>query len=106
MEGQGESFRLHEGEDTIRENERMKIGVPLKNPKKPSKESIMESATVITEEMVTIATLKEAIANYFLIDDIYEYEDNPFVLILGRLEMGLITRKQLLDVDRKVLLEL
>ena len=87
------------------EKERQTIGAGLL-PKKPSKESIMESATVITEEMVTIATLKEAIANYFLIDDIYEYEDNPFVLILGRLEMGLITRKQLLDVDRKVLLEL
>jgi hypothetical protein len=58
--------------------------------------------------MVTIATLKEAIANYLLLDDIYEYEDTTtsFCLVLGRLEMSLYRRKQSLDEDRKALLEL
>lgn len=87
------------------EKERQTIGAGLLPPK-PSKETIMESITATKEEMATIATLKEAIAGYFLIDDIYEYEDNPFVLILGRLEIGLIARRQLLDTDRKALSEL
>lgn len=72
------------------------------------KESTMASITATTEEMVTIATLKEAIANYLLLDDIYEYEDTTasFCLVLGRLEMSLYRRKQSLDEDRKALLEL
>ena len=80
-------------------------GVPLN---KPSKESIMESMATITQEMVTIATLKEAIANWLKLDDFYDYEDNTshYCLILGRLELSLIRRKQSLDEDRKALLEL
>jgi hypothetical protein len=74
----------------------------------PAKKSIIGSIDTTTNEMVTIATLKEAIANYLLLDDIYEYEDITagFCLILGRLEMSLIRRKQSLDEDRKALLEL
>lgn len=77
-------------------------------PKRPSKESIMESMAVATREMVTIGALKEAITGYLLLDDIYEYEDNTasFCLILGRLEMSLIKREQSLNEDKKALLEL
>lgn len=78
-------------------------GLPLK---KPTKESLEESTKATIQEMVTITTLKKAIANYFLLGDAYEPEDNAFCLILGRLEMSLIWREQLLDEDRKVLLEL
>ena len=75
---------------------------------KPTKESIMESITTTTGEMVTIATLKEAIANYLLLDDIYEYEDytSIFCTVPGRLEMSIIRRKQMLYDDRRALLEL
>jgi hypothetical protein len=87
-----------------------RAGIPLgaKIPKEVSKAGIMESIEITTNEMVTIATLKEAIANYLLLDDIYEYEDTTagFCLILGRLEMSLIRRKQSLDEDRKALEEL
>ena len=77
-----------------------------KLPGKSAKKEIIASITLISQEMATIATLKKAIANYFLFDDIYEYEDNLFVLILGRLEIALIRRKQSLDEDRKALLEM
>ena len=81
-------------------------GASLK--RSPSKESITESITATTDEMITIATLKEAIANYLRLEDIYEYDDNTscYCLILGRLEMSLIRRKQSLDEDRKAFLEL
>lgn len=102
-----------QGENTIRESERTKTmegraGIPLGSPNKPSKESIMESIDTTTNEMVTIATLKEAIANWLKLEDIYEYEDETsyYCLILGRLEMSLIRRKQSLDEDRKALEEL
>ena len=74
----------------------------------PAKESIIGSIDTTTDEMVTIAALKEAIANYLRLEDIYEYDDNTsyYCLILGRLEMSLIRRKQSLDEDRKALLEL
>ena len=76
-----------------------------------AKEKITESIEITTQEMVTIATLKEAIANWLKLDDFagyYEEESNltSFCLLLGQLEMSLIRRKQSLDEDRKALLEL
>ena len=84
-------------------------GIGTKTPQKPSKESITESIETTTQEMVTIATLKEAIADYLLVDDYYDYEENTteyYCVILGRLEIALIRRKQSLDEDRKALLEM
>lgn len=105
-----------QGENTIRESHRLKdmegqAGIPLGASKSPSKESIMESITATTEEMVTIATLKEAIANWLKLDDFADYYEEGhsltgFCLLLGQLEMALIRRKQSLDEDRKALLEL
>lgn len=77
--------------------------------KKSTKESITESIEATTQEMVTIATLKEAIADYLSFDDFYDYEENTteyYCVILGRLELSLIRRKQSLDEDRKAFLEL
>ena len=84
---------------------------PSRKPPKPTKEIILESIEITTRTMVTIAELKEAIANYLTLDDIgeYTYEDNtPEILavILGRLEMSLIRRKQELVIDQKALTEL
>ena len=102
-----------QGEDTIKDTddqEGITRGAPLK--RSPAKESIMESIDTTTDEMVTIATLKEALANYLLLNDIYDYEDdtnshgNYLAYLLGRLEMSLIRRKQSLDEDRKALEEL
>ena len=75
------------------------------------KESITESIEITTQEMVTIAALKEAIANWLKLDDFaYYYEEESalkgFCLLLGQLEMSLIRRKQSLDEDRKAFLEL
>ena len=108
MEGQGKA--------TIREDERVKTmegraGILFGASKSPSKESIMGSITATTEEMVTIATLKEAIANWLKLDDFADYYEEGhsltgFCLLLGQLEMALIRRKQSLDEDRKALLEL
>ena len=91
------------------ERERQTIGKGLLLEKETSKESITKSIETTTQEMDTITTLKKAIANYLLLDDIYDYEENTteyYCLILGRLEMSLIRRKQSLDEDRKALLEL
>ena len=79
-----------------------------KIPKEVSREGITESIEITAQEMVTIATLKEALANYFLLDDIYEYEENTdgLAYLMGRLELSLIRRKQSLGEDRKALLEL
>jgi hypothetical protein len=75
------------------------------------KESITESIEITTQEMVTIAALKEAIANWLKLDDFAGYyEKEPtlkdFCLLLGQLEMSLIRRKLSLDEDRKAILEL
>lgn len=81
----------------------------LKPPfKAPGEKEIIKNIEETTREMAVIATLKSAIANYLLLDDIYEYEDNTsgFCLILGRLEISLIRRKQSLDEDKRALEEL
>ena len=88
-----------------------RAGIPLETHQKPSKKSIMESIKIITQEMVIIATLKEAIANWLKLDDFADYYEEEhgltgFCLLLGRLEMSLIRRKQSLNEDRKALLEL
>ena len=89
------------------EKERQIIGGGLL-PKKPSKEIITESIETTVQEMDTIETLKNALSNYLLLDDIYEYEDNTngLAYLLGRLEMSLIKRKQALDIDREALSKL
>lgn len=85
----------------------MPEGITKGSPKKPTKESITESIKTITQEMVVIATLKEAIASYFTSRDGYYTEEiAPFCQILGRLELSLMLKKQLLDEAQKALLEL
>lgn len=95
-------------ENTIRESQEIPKGL---SPNKPTKESIMESIEATTNEMVTIAALKEAIASWLKLDDFAAYYEEDYVLkgfclLLGQLEMSLIRRKQSLDADRKALLEL
>jgi hypothetical protein len=91
----------------LEQSEAKPQGAPLR---KPIKESIMELMAITTGEMVTIATLKKALADYLSLDDIYDYSLETgtayYCVILGQLEMSLIRRKQSLDKDRKALLEL
>lgn len=105
-----ESAEMHkQGIKNMEDREGITAGTPLH---KLTKESIMESIEATTQEMVVIATLKEAIANYLLLDDYvndYYEEERSIPLIstlLGRLELSLIRRKQMLNEDQKALLEL
>ena len=84
------------------------IKSPLKA--KQTKQSIVKSIEETTQEMVVIAILKEAIAKYLSIDDIYGYEEENtssyYCVILGRLELSLMKRKQALADDQEALTEL
>ena len=57
-----------------------------------------------------IATLKKAITDYLLIDDVhnydYEHSIEYYTIILGRLEISLTMRKRDLEEDRNALLKL
>lgn len=108
MEGQGEDTIREIDKINRRESQAAGItkGAPLN---KSTKESITKSIEATIEEMITIAKLKEAIANYLRLDDSYECERHivsGFCSVLGNLELSLILRKQSLDEDRKALLEL
>jgi hypothetical protein len=72
---------------------------------KSTKESIMESIETTTQEMITIATLKDAFAKYLLLENYFD-EETSFCMLLGRLELGLILRRKILVDDRKDLEEL
>jgi len=83
-------------------------GLPLFEKAKQTKQSIMQSIEKTTQEMIVIATLKEAIAKYLSIDDIYDYEEENisssyYCIILGRLELSLMRRKQSLADDQEAL---
>jgi hypothetical protein len=80
----------------------------VKVPKEPSKGEIIRSLDTTTNEIAVIASLKGAITDYLQLDDIYKYEDSTsyYCLILGRLEMSLIRRKQSIAEDQKALSEL
>jgi len=72
--------------------------------KKPTKKSIEESISENERELAIIKDLRDAIKNYLLIDDYTDYslEDAmpAFCLILGRLEMSIARRKQMLIEER------
>ena len=82
----------------------------IKSPAKRTEQSIILSIEETTQEMIVIATLKEAIAKYLSIDDIYDYEEENissyYCVILGRLELSLMKRKQSLADDQEALVEL
>ena len=82
-------------------------GLSIFEKAKQTKQSIMQSTEETTQEMIVIATLKEAIAKYLSIGDIYDYgEENTsslYCIILGRLELSLMRRKQSLADDREAL---
>lgn len=83
----------------------------VKAPRKP--EELVEVIEEATNEIAVIATLKKAVIDYLLLDDVhsYGYEDSIsyysyYPVILGRLEISLNIRKRDLENDRKALEEI
>ena len=80
-------------------SEGKKNNYPLKLAK-PTKESIEESIRENNQELFIIKELRDALKKYLLIDDYTDYsiEDAlpTFCLILGRLEMSIARREQML----------